>query len=115
MAKPLRIASVNVNGIRASFKNGMAAWLDARDVDILALQEVRATTEIVQDLLGPEWDILHDGATAKGRAGVALASRAGRHGKGRRSTASPSATRTSTARAAGSRPTTRWAAGSSPW
>ena len=52
MAKPLRIASVNVNGIRASFKNGMAAWLDKRDVDILALQEVRATTEIVQDLLG---------------------------------------------------------------
>jgi len=75
MAKPLRIASVNVNGIRASFKNGMAAWLDARDVDILALQEVRATTEIAQDLLGPEWDILHDAATKKGYAGVALASR----------------------------------------
>jgi len=75
MAKPLRIASVNVNGIRASYKNGMADWLAARDVDILALQEVRATTEIVQDLLGPEWDILHDAATKKGYAGVALASR----------------------------------------
>ena len=75
MAKPLRIASVNVNGIRASFKNGMADWLEARDVDILALQEVRATTEIVQELLGPEWDILHDAATKKGYAGVALASR----------------------------------------
>lgn len=75
MAKPLRIASVNVNGIRASFKNGMASWLDKREVDILALQEVRATTEILEDLLGPEWDILHDAATAKGRAGVALASR----------------------------------------
>ena len=46
-----------------------------RGVDILALQEVRATTEILEDLLGPEWDILHDAATAKGRAGVALASR----------------------------------------
>lgn len=75
MAKPLRIASVNVNGIRASFKNGMAGWLEKRDVDILALQEVRATTEILQDLLGPEWDVLHDGATKKGYAGVALASR----------------------------------------
>ena len=75
MAKPLRIASVNVNGIRASYKNGMAAWLEKRDVDILALQEVRATTEILQDLLGPEWDILHDAATKKGYAGVALASR----------------------------------------
>jgi exodeoxyribonuclease-3 len=75
MAKPLRIASVNVNGIRASFTKGMREWLDTRDVDILAMQEVRATTEIVQDLLGPEWDVLHDAATAKGRAGVALASR----------------------------------------
>ena len=75
MARPLRIASVNVNGIRASFKNGMADWLTGRDVDILALQEVRATTEILQDLLGPEWDVLHDAATKKGYAGVALASR----------------------------------------
>ena len=75
MAKPLRIASVNVNGIRAAYKNGMAAWLEARDVDILALQEVRATTEILQELLGPEWDVLHDGSTKKGYAGVALASR----------------------------------------
>jgi exodeoxyribonuclease-3 len=36
---------------------------------------VRASTEDVVGLLGPEWDILHDAATAKGRAGVALASR----------------------------------------
>ncbi|TBN55381.1 exodeoxyribonuclease III [Glaciihabitans arcticus] len=75
MATPLRIATVNVNGVRAAYKKGMAEWLAERNVDILALQEVRATTEILEDLLGPEWDILHDGATAKGRAGVALASR----------------------------------------
>ena len=73
--KPLRIASVNVNGVRAAFRNGMGAWLDARDVDILALQEVRAATSDLENLLGSEWDILHDAATAKGRAGVALASR----------------------------------------
>ncbi|MCC6269927.1 MAG: endonuclease/exonuclease/phosphatase family protein [Microbacteriaceae bacterium] len=75
MPTPLRIASVNVNGIRAAFRKGMGAWLDARGVDILALQEVRASTEDVENLLGSEWDILHDSATAKGRAGVALASR----------------------------------------
>jgi exodeoxyribonuclease-3 len=74
-SKPLRIATVNVNGVRASYKKGMAQWLADRDVDILALQEVRATTEILEELLGDEWDILHDAATAKGRAGVALASR----------------------------------------
>lgn len=82
MAKPLRIATVNTNGVRASFRKGMGDWLAARDVDILALQEVRASTEDLEGLLGPEWDILHDAATAKGRAGVALASRAGSHGHG---------------------------------
>jgi exodeoxyribonuclease-3 len=75
MPRPLRIASVNVNGIRAAFRNGMGAWLDGRDVDILCLQEVRAETDDVTGLLGDEWNVLHDAATAKGRAGVAIASR----------------------------------------
>ncbi|GAA2455565.1 exodeoxyribonuclease III [Agromyces soli] len=74
-AQPLRIASVNVNGVRAAFRKGMGDWLAARDVDILALQEVRASTDDLVGLLGDEWDVLHDPATAKGRAGVALASR----------------------------------------
>jgi len=74
-AKPLRVASVNVNGVRAAFRRGMGEWLAGREVDILALQEVRASTEDLQELLGDEWDILHDPATAKGRAGVAIASR----------------------------------------
>ena len=74
-AKPLRVVSANVNGIRAAYRRGMGEWLAGRDVDILAMQEVRASTEDVQALLGDEWDILHDPATAKGRAGVAIASR----------------------------------------
>lgn len=74
-SSPLRIASVNVNGVRAAFRNGMGDWLSSRDVDILALQEVRADTSHLEELLGDEWNILHDAATAKGRAGVAIASR----------------------------------------
>ncbi|TFD51184.1 exodeoxyribonuclease III [Cryobacterium sp. Hh7] len=76
-AKPLRIASINTNGVRAAYRKGMGDWLNARDIDILAIQEVRASTEDLEGLLGPDWNILHDAATAKGRAGVALASRAG--------------------------------------
>src|SRR5665647_857265 len=72
---PLRIASINTNGVRAAFRKGMSEWLAARDVDILAIQEVRASTEDLEQLLGPDWNIVHDAATAKGRAGVALASR----------------------------------------
>lgn len=75
MARPLRIASVNVNGVRAAFRKGMGEWLEGRGVDILALQEVRASTDDLTGLLGDEWDVLHDPATAKGRAGVAIASR----------------------------------------
>jgi exodeoxyribonuclease-3 len=71
----VRIATVNVNGVRAAFRKGMGDWLNTRGVDILALQEVRASTEDLEELLGPDWNILHDAATAKGRAGVALASR----------------------------------------
>src|SRR3954454_7555732 len=71
----VRGARVNVNGARAAFRKGMGAWLDGRGVDILALQEVRAATDDLEGLLGPEWNVLHDAATAKGRAGVAIASR----------------------------------------
>ncbi len=72
---PFRIASVNVNGIRAAYRKGMGEWLANRGVDILALQEVRAQDEHVEQLLGDGWHILHDEATAKGRAGVAIVSR----------------------------------------
>ena len=73
----LRVATINTNGVRAAFRKGMGDWLAAREVDILAMQEVRAATEDLEALLGPEWSILHDAATAKGRAGVAIASRRG--------------------------------------
>jgi exodeoxyribonuclease-3 len=72
----LRIATINTNGVRAAFRKGLDAWLATRDVDILAIQEVRASTDDLVELLGPEWNVLHDAATAKGRAGVAIASRA---------------------------------------
>ena len=80
---PLKIVSVNVNGVRAAFRNGMPAWLDEAKPDILALQEVRAETEDLVRLFneyeaergGEQWHILHDNATAKGRAGVAVLSK----------------------------------------
>ena len=74
---PTKIVSVNVNGVRAAFRNGMADWLEKTQPDILALQEVRAETEDLVRLFTEtgEWHILHDAATAKGRAGVAVLSK----------------------------------------
>lgn len=70
----VRIASVNVNGIRAATRKGMIDWLDEADVDVMALQEVRATLEELQTAL-PGWELVNDEALAKGRAGVAIATR----------------------------------------
>ncbi|WP_231567758.1 exodeoxyribonuclease III [Sinomonas humi] len=71
----LRIATVNVNGLRAAWRKGMPEWLEPRDLDILCLQEVRAPDDVVNGYLDG-WHVLHAEADAKGRAGVAIASRA---------------------------------------
>jgi exodeoxyribonuclease-3 len=70
----IRLASINVNGIRAAVRNGMTAWLDSADVDVITLQEVRATASDLAAAL-PGWHLVNDEAIAKGRAGVAVASR----------------------------------------
>ena len=72
----MRVATVNVNGIRAAFRRGMGPWLASSAPDVLLVQEVRADDEILADHLPPgEWHLAHEAAVAKGRAGVAIASR----------------------------------------
>ncbi|HWS58752.1 MAG TPA: exodeoxyribonuclease III [Actinotalea sp.] len=72
----LTIATVNVNGIRAAFRRGMGDWLVERAPDVVLLQEVRAPDEMVGEFLtAPTWHLAHAESLAKGRAGVAIASR----------------------------------------
>ena len=72
----MRLATVNVNGIRAALKKGMAEWLTERDCDVITLQEVRAPDELVHPLLEEfGYHVVHTEAAAKGRAGVAVLSR----------------------------------------
>lgn len=70
----LTIATINVNGLRAAMRRGMPDWLAARQPDVLLLQELRAPDEVVHELLGERWHVTHVEASAKGRAGVAVAS-----------------------------------------
>lgn len=102
MAQSVRIASINTNGIRAAYRKGMGDWLATRDIDILAIQEVRASTEDVVGLLGDDWHVLHDPCNQKAAPASQLqaASRPSH-------TASSSATSQSTAQAAGSKPTSK--------
>lgn len=72
---PLAIATVNVNGIRAAIRKGMQGFLDQTLPDIITLQEVRAPDDVLRELLGDGWSIAHSECEAKGRAGVAVASR----------------------------------------
>ena len=72
----LRVATVNVNGIRAAYRKGMDAWLADRGCDVVALQEVRAPDEIVRDITASSGlHVVHTEAADKGRAGVAILSR----------------------------------------
>ncbi|HLS26641.1 MAG TPA: exodeoxyribonuclease III [Beutenbergiaceae bacterium] len=71
----LTVSTVNVNGIRAAYRRGMDKWLIDRDPQLLLLQEVRATDEILRDHLGPDWHTVHQEGAFKGRNGVAIASR----------------------------------------
>ena len=71
----LRIASFNVNGIRAAHRRGFLDWLTLRQPDVVALQEVRAAEDLLPD--GP-WGHLHgsyDAGLLAGRNGVAVLTR----------------------------------------
>ena len=79
----LRIATVNVNGIRASYNklrgqsSGIAEWFEHRGADVVTLQEVRAPDDIARELLADTgYHVMHTEAAAKGRAGVAVLTRA---------------------------------------
>ncbi|MDR1767649.1 MAG: exodeoxyribonuclease III [Propionibacteriaceae bacterium] len=70
----MRAASFNVNGIRAATRRGFPAWLEARDCDIVALQEVRCPEADLPDVFGGYRLTYHQGSLA-GRNGVAVLSR----------------------------------------
>lgn len=78
----LRIATVNVNGIRAAHNktrgqsSGLSEWIAARGADVITLQEVRAPDDVVREILQVSgYHVVHAEAAAKGRAGVAVLSR----------------------------------------
>ena len=76
----MRIVTANVNGIRAAARRGGVAQLAACGADAIALQEVRATDAQLAEVLAEagmaHWHVAHTEAAAKGRAGVAVLTRA---------------------------------------
>ena len=43
----MKIATYNVNGIRAALRKGLGEWAAERDIDVLCLQETKASSDQV--------------------------------------------------------------------
>lgn len=71
----LRIASLNINGVRASHRRGFGDWLATRGCDVVALQEVRAPIgALPQDAFG-DYHAVYEPGQISGRNGVAVLTR----------------------------------------
>ncbi|MDR6938635.1 exodeoxyribonuclease III [Arcanobacterium hippocoleae] len=76
----MRIATCNVNGIRAAARKGMGQWITQTHADVLLFQEVRAPEAIAAQLIGESgiaYQVFQQASELKGRAGVAVAVRDG--------------------------------------
>ncbi|MEZ0069444.1 exodeoxyribonuclease-3 [Streptacidiphilus sp. MAP12-20] len=79
MSSQVIITTANVNGLRAASAKGYVEWLAATSADVVCLQEVRAEPQqLAAEVAAPAgWHVLWaPSKTAKGRAGVAVLSRA---------------------------------------
>lgn len=71
----LRVATFNVNGIRAVHRRGFAQWLDTRGCDVVALQEVRAPVAALPERAFGGYHAVYDPGHLAGRNGVAVLTR----------------------------------------
>ncbi|WP_130866118.1 exodeoxyribonuclease III [Acidipropionibacterium timonense] len=71
----MRIATFNVNGIRAAQRRGFEDWLHHRDCDVVALQEVRCRPDDLPEGVFGGYHVVWQPGTRAGRNGVALLTR----------------------------------------
>lgn len=77
MAKPLRLVSWNVNGLRAVHKKGFVDWFRKASPDVLCLQETKCQVDQVpEEILGlKDWTSEWNCAEKKGYSGTATFSK----------------------------------------
>ena len=73
----MRIASYNVNGIRAAMKKGFMEWLQRADADVVCLQETKAQEDQIPqfEFAAAGYETYSFSAKKKGYSGVAILSR----------------------------------------
>lgn len=71
----LRIATLNVNGVRAAHRRGLDDWLATRGCDVVALQEVRCPLDALPDNVFGDYHVVYEPGRIPGRNGVAVLTR----------------------------------------
>jgi exodeoxyribonuclease-3 len=73
----MRIITWNVNGLRAAAKKGFLDWLGACKADVVCLQEIKATLDVVpEEVRAPKgWQVRMFSAQKPGYSGTAIYSR----------------------------------------
>lgn len=74
----MKIISYNVNGIRSAISKNWLTWLQATDADIVCLQEIKATPDVISDLILIEqmgYEHYWYPAEKKGYSGTAILTR----------------------------------------
>lgn len=72
----LRVATLNINGIRAGRRRGFEAWLALREPDVVALQEVRCPVPALPQGVFGGYHLAYDPGVLAGRNGVGVLTRA---------------------------------------
>jgi len=75
VSRDLRIATFNVNGIRAAHRRGFLDWLTECAPDVVALQEVRCPVEALPENAFGGYHATYDAGQRAGRNGVAVLTR----------------------------------------
>lgn len=72
--KPITIVSYNVNGIRSALGKGLAQWMQQTQPDVLCVQEIKATPDVVDTSIFEHLDYYQywHPAEKKGYSGVAI-------------------------------------------
>ncbi|MBN9286502.1 MAG: exodeoxyribonuclease III [Gammaproteobacteria bacterium 39-13] len=73
----MRIITFNVNGIRSALKKGAFEWLAKQNADVICLQEVRASAELLKEdtFQLPGYYCYHQTAKKSGYSGVGIFSK----------------------------------------
>ncbi len=74
----MKIVSYNVNGIRSALSKNWLSWLQATDADIICLQEIKASPDVITDLILIEqmgYEHYWYPAEKKGYSGTAILTR----------------------------------------